>query len=498
MIKFENPIVVGKPEDWYAKNDEGEIISKDAYGKNTFDSKIWASKRRTGNDTMIDCRDDGVMVGACVGGSNVSIVAGLLKNHLNGCERNTFNGRNSFFHQIRCDEKTFDSKDEADKRDSETLFAVGHAYEDSIAQMALETINTNYCNDKFGLTGLKGYLVDDQRMFQCGAVDEDGVLFAPHCMANGDRFIYFYPKNTIVNMDDEQWVIDNPPVKILNMEIKTKAMAPDENKTIKELMEEVLAEFTTSKYHPLPYPENYGIQCQFYNGIFNVPGTFLCCQAVNMNPKNMIIRYIPRDNKVIERIFGNAEKFISDSLEGKAPSLNDGGAPDKELKERKEYIDIKKKDTTETPVDISSMRSYIEEYVQTQALLTAINKKTKEEVRPLAKRLSELEAFICEGMDSANATVGETPLDYGKGRVTYTANTFTSYNDDVFDRMKVEDPEVYEEFVVETAPARKVLLSKKGKKVNADLKKILVEKYSTQTIVKSNPTKFSVEIIDEN
>ena len=452
--------------------------------------------RRTGNGTMVDCRDDGRRVGACVGGSNVSIVAGLLKSHLNGCERNTFNGRTSLYHQIRGDEKTFDSKDSADKADSETLFAIGHAYEDSIAQMAIEEINKNYCNEKFGLKGLKGYLVDDQKMYQCGARDEDGFLFAPHCIANGDRFIYFYPADLLVKLDDSEWIEENPPVVKLNMEIKSKAMAPDENKTIKELMEEVLADFTPSKYHPLAFPENYGIQCQFYNGVFNVPGTFLCCQAVNMNPKNMIIRYIPRDNSVIERIFSNAELFIEDSLNGKEPSLKDGGCPDKELKERKEYIDINKQDTSEAPADISSVKDYVEEYVQTQSLLTALNKKAKEEARPLAKRLSELEAFICEEMDKVGATVGETPVEFGKGRVTYMANTSTSYLDSVLDQMKNEDPEVYEEFVVESN-TRKVVLSKKGKNPNKDLKKILVDKYSTQSIVKSNPTKFSVEFIED-
>lgn len=303
-----SPIVVGEPEDWMRKDENGEYIDRDAYGNPIPYDPYWVAARRNANGHRFDMTNDGRVVGACVGGSAASEIVGLFEGHEHGCKENTFNPRLHTYYSIRNEDGLYEDED----KKKEEIFFVGHIYEDAIAQASLPIIQKEFLDSM----NLKGYLVNDARMFQCGVEDEDGNLAFPHAIADMDRLIYCYLPDTKVNLDDKEWVKNNPPVMIFGDEIKSTRKLVERDGNLVE-------KWRITEDNPVGAPENYQVQTHHYMAVGNLDGFFICCQAYSMLPSEMVVRYVPRDKVFEERLLREEEMFIQNALDGIMPTPNE-------------------------------------------------------------------------------------------------------------------------------------------------------------------------------
>ena len=302
-LDFE-PIKVGDVEDWYRKDEEGNILSVDEYGNPCQEDSNWVKARKDANGQQLDCKEDGSIVGACIGGSSASIVAGIFPGHENGCRENTFNSKLSLYHQLRGEKPLYEEKDP----NKENIFYIGHTYEDAVARAAIKRINETQLYKQ----GLMGFLVNDTAMYRCGVRNEKGVLMYPHAIADMDRLIYVYPSDEVTKLYDKEWVKNNPPLYIYGLEIKTTSAFLGGN-----------PHWTRSDENFVGAPENYQVQTHHYMAVCNIDGFFIAVQTQDMNPYNLLIRFVERDIEIEKRILDNEELFVRNALQGIEPKEED-------------------------------------------------------------------------------------------------------------------------------------------------------------------------------
>lgn len=298
------PDVVGTEEDWYLRDDNGLIISRDAYGKPIPHDPLWVAARKNANGHQYEVLENGALVGACIGGSAASICAGIFPGHEDGCRENTFNSKLSLYYELREEEALFKAEDVG----KEIIFKIGHDYEDGVARTVITEINEHYLNPR----GLVGWLVNDTRMFRCGVLDENGNLKYPHAIGDMDRKIVCYPKDIIPFLDDENWMNENPPVETYGLEIKTSRNTPRDAK-----------KWSITSDNPNGAPENYQVQCHHYMAVCNIDGFFLAVQSYSMHPSDMLVRFIPRDITLETRILDAEERFVQNSIAGIKPTAEE-------------------------------------------------------------------------------------------------------------------------------------------------------------------------------
>jgi hypothetical protein len=336
-------ILVGTPADWYRYDENGNVVSLDEYGNPAQDDALWAAARKTANGRQIDLREDGEIVGVCIGGSAAQACAGLTPEHINGCP-DAFRSKLRLFYDMRGEKRKYGSDG-----DASTLFHVGHNYEDAVARDAIAEINRTYLNPK----GLWGFLVNDAGMYRCGRRNEDGALKYPHAIADFDRLIAVYPYGVVPKENVE-------PSCMYGLEIKT---------TTKSLLSD---EWSITNENEFGIPEKYAVQMCHYMGVNTaVIGFFIAVRHYGeriSKPTDILVRYLPRNEETIERILDQEEAFVQDVLNNRRPEVEE----DPQLHDRKETFggfetfvigqkDITGEDTSDIDALISRLVSVKEE-----------------------------------------------------------------------------------------------------------------------------------------
>jgi predicted phage-related endonuclease len=378
---FGNPVIVGEPEDWYRMEGQ-EITSRDSYGNPVVDMDIWAKARATANGhiPMSVVEDTGRIVGGCIGASDASVHSGIFKGHENGCRENTFNSKLFLYHKIREDQVVAEENDDG----KEKIFAIGHDFEDAAAIRCLRVIN-----EKLKTKHLRGWLVNDERMYQCGATDEDGNLKYPHLIADTDRIIYVYPVNVIPDLTSTEWVAENPPEAIFGYELKTTRM--------------LTSKWEISEKNPLGVPENYQVQVHQYMGILGFDGYFIGCIPYYMDA-DPVVRYVPQDEAIERRVLENGEAFVQNAIRGIAPEPS-ADDPEKRLKAVALYESDK-----EGEFDATALAPYIEKIKELQDKKKALDSENRKNTSgidaEIAKIISENLLPVFEKENAKTGIVG--------------------------------------------------------------------------------------------
>ena len=395
------PEVVGVESDWYKRDDEGNVISLDEYGRPIPYDPFWVEARKNANGKQYDCLSDGTLVGACIGGSSASICAGIFPGHEDGCLENTFNSKLSLYHALRNEEPKYKVEDSH----KETIFQIGHDFENAVSLAGIREINQTYFSEK----GLKGWLVNDTRMFRCGVLNEAGNLRFPHAISDLDRLIYVYPKDVIPKMDDNDWLVNNPPVEKYGFEIKTTRRFSNG-----------YGHWEKSTENPIGVPENYQVQTHHYMAVNNLDGFFVAVQAYSMLPQDLLVRFVPRDINLEIRILENEETFIQNALNGIEPSaLSD--IPLKRFDTMAQYTEafeeVKKTEGFLLEGDESIKAVY--KIVDIDEQIAAIEESSKKQIASLTNERKLLEATLFDSFSEDNKSYA-----YLKGTKDNTAGCF--------------------------------------------------------------------------
>jgi len=378
------PEVVGVESDWYKKDENGNIISLNNYGRPIPYDPFWVEARKNANGKQYDCLSDGTLVGACIGGSAASICAGIFDGHENGCMENTFNSKLSLYYAIRNEDPTYPIEDPNKK----TIFQIGHDFEDAIALAGIREINETVFNPM----GLKGWLVNDTRMFRCGVKDDNGKLRYPHAISDLDRLIYVYPSDITPHLDNEDWIANNPPFEKYGFEIKsTRRFSEDYGKWAK------------TETNPVGVPENYQVQTHHYMGVNNLDGFFVAVQSYSMLPQDLLVRFVPRDIALEVRILNNEEEFIQNALQGIKPSA-ESDVPLKRFETESQYTpafeEVKKTEGFKIEDD-ETIRS-IYKIVDIDEQIATIKAAADEQINALSDERKLLEANLFDVFGSEN------------------------------------------------------------------------------------------------
>lgn len=267
------PIVVGRPSDWYTYDSDKNCI-RDVEGNPEINQSLWEAARHDANGAQPD--------GYCIGGSSAASICGIYPGHEYHADY-AFRGALELAKTMR-KEKAYFPETESDMSE---IFTIGHTFENAVAVTAINQINKTY----FGKYGVKGYLKNDNRMYMSGARDENGSLRFPHVIADLDRTIK----------------VENPKTKEVvakyGMEIKTTHHGGLKHK-----------KWQVSKENPYGVPENYLVQAFLYMAVTGLSGFFLCVQEYSMRPSDLLVRYIPANLEIEERILTRIEEFVQKNV----------------------------------------------------------------------------------------------------------------------------------------------------------------------------------------
>lgn len=415
---FGTPNVVGEPSDWFQYDEKGNVVSRDAYGQPTVDMDLWAKARSTANGAIQKAvvLDTGKIVGGCIGASDASVHSGIFPGHENGCRENTFNSKLALFHRIREDEKVVEENDDS----KEKIFAIGHDYEDAAAIRCLRVIN-----EKLKTKHLRGWLVNDERMYQCGAKDEFGELLYPHLIADVDRLIYVYPIDKIPELNGE-WIAENPPEYVFGYELKTTR--------------QLTAKWEVTDENPAGVPENYQVQVHQYMAILGLDGFYIGVIPYYMDA-DPVTRFIPQNEEIEKRILENGERFVENAILGKEPKPEEDD-PEKRLKTVAEYEPDKsgKFDATALSPFIEKVKALQEEK---KALDAKVRKESKAIDSEIAKVISE---NIVPAFQENDASIG---IVNGEVSVSLLHKTGRSPKTNI-DALKEKNPELAKAVLRET------------------------------------------------
>jgi hypothetical protein len=412
------PIKVGDVSDWYAYDNEGNITSLDEYGNPAQDDAKWVEARKTANGLQLDCKEDGSIVGACIGGSSASIVAGIFEGHENGCRENTFNSKLSLYHELRGEKPLYENKDPLKKN----LFYIGHTFEDAVGRSAIKRINETILKDD----GLVGYLKNDTAMYRCGVKNEKGVLKYPHAIADLDRMIVVYPINTVVKLNDSEWVKNNPPLFTYGLEIKTTTQFLGGN-----------PHWTIGGENYVGAPENYQVQTHHYMGVCNIDGFFIAVQNQDMSPYNLLIRFVERDIEIEKRILDNEETFIQNALKGIAPT-EDEDVASKYQKTKAAFTPIfsnvsKAEDAFIMPEDLQDV---VYEIVSVDDEISAL----KKQIKALEAKSTDLGTKLYSCFEAENKSLAIIPGDEGNLEISCNHKVGRSVTD--IELLEKENPKL--------------------------------------------------------
>lgn len=420
-----NPIMVGKPSDWYDYDSEGNVTSFDVKGEPVQNDDTWAAARRTANGVQAD--------GMCIGGSDASVVAGCRPGHENGCKEDTFNSKLKLYHVLRGDKPVVEAPDNTSE-----IFDIGHCFEDAVAVMAAKKIN-----EQLKGKGLYAILKNDPNMYICGAKREDGTLLYPHAIGDVDRILAIHK------------ISDNSFVMNYGLEIKTTNYGNTK-----------LSKWMRSEYNPLGVPENYETQCRKYMGVMNLQGFFIAVQEFSMKPSDLVIRFIPRDLALEKNILDNEEIFVQRAKAGIPPEEWEDD-PVKRMAAMGEYMEeVEKSEEGFTLPD--SSYDLIKEYIRLQAAIAS----SKKYIKDLESQLAEVQIGMSIYFSGDGGEWGTCIFDDEKGiSHRYFVRQERKEAKATYDLEKLltEDPELYERVVTPTIVKTKV-------KSKADL--LDLEKYA--------------------
>lgn len=390
------PIPVGSQKDWYEYDASGNLVL-DMKKQPVISDEKWLAARKNANGWQPD--------GFCIGGSSASIVAGIYPGHENGCLSDTFGCKFRLFNEMT------GVKPVHEQEKPNELLHVGHVFEDAIATVATEELNENFFSKK----GQFAYLLNDERMFLCGIEDENGNLKYPHAIADMDRILEVHDKKT------------DTVIAYYGLEIKSAHIG-----ALKE------DHWICSEHNPLGVPEKYEVQCRHYMGVCNIDGFFIACQEHSMLPKDLCIRYIPRDIDLEERILLNEETFIQNHcITGTAPDAEEDD-PIKYMEALGEYSEEYQKNETAFEFPLEA-----EEIINNILFATEQEKQIKQEYD---KKLKNLAAFKAESEATLSAFFNEECKEYGTMVLSNGKRCFVRQNighaRDTFDiaRLEKENP----------------------------------------------------------
>lgn len=403
------PIPVGKAEDWYKTDSKGNYV-KDIKGRPYQDDEKWVAARKTANGHMPD--------GMCIGGSSAAIVAGIFPGHEDGCREYAFKSKLELYNSMRGIDKS------CDKSDPSEMFRIGHQYEEAVAEEA-----TQYLQDKFfGPKGLHVIYVNDTRMFQCGVKDSDGNLRFPHAIADLDRILVAY--------DSKDNVVGTYILEI---------------KTTRDYGEK----WTVTPENELGVPEQYQVQTHHYMGVTNINGSFIACKSYKMD-SDIIVRFIPRDVALEERILMNEEAFVLDVLAGKVPSCEDEDPSKRAIAEaaywgiRSKPFDGEKLSLPEEAIDLVEEYNIANRTVSKLLEEEAALKERKDAALSYRTSIENKFAKYFRGTDKACGSIllpdGIYATVWYDRRYKKAGRGF-AYSYDL-DRMKDENPGLYERVTV--------------------------------------------------
>ena len=424
-------ILVGTPEDWYRRDQDGNIISLDEYGNPTQDDALWAAARKNANGYQLDVREDGQLVGVCIGGSAAQSCAGLKPEHINGCP-DAFRSKLRLFYDMRGEERKYGSDS-----DASTLFRVGHNYEDAVARDALAEINEKHLNPQ----GFVGFLVNDAGMYRCGRKNADGSLKYPHAIADFDRMIAAYPLGTtFTDLQDRE---ANPPLFYYGLEIKT---------TTKSLQSD---EWSISKDNEYGIPEKYAVQMSHYMGVNTaVVGFFIAVRHYGekiSKASDILVRYLPRDEETIERILTQEELFVQDVLSNRRPEVPE----DPQYTDRKETFGAYEEFVIATKDITGEDTSEVEDFIRRLEAVKAAQSDAYQAVKAANAAKNDADAkynaLACEIYDKMQAKgLSEITYDTQEGKRKLSIERYHSsfvYN---IDKLKEKNPELAARCVKET------------------------------------------------
>lgn len=425
-------IPVGKESDWYATDSTGALL-KDVKGKPFVENTKWVAARKNANGHQPD--------GMCIGGSAAAAVAGIFPGHEDGCRNNSFKSK----YDLYCELKGIPR--EIPEPDKSEIFQIGHQYEEAVAEEAANYLQESF----FGPKGLHCFYVNDTRMFLCGVKDEEGNLRFPHAIADLDRILLVYDaKNNLVGT--------------YGLEIKTT----------RELKEK----WTVTTENPLGVPEQYQVQTHHYMGVCNIDGFFIACKPYKLD-EDIVVRYIPRDVELEERILTYEEDFIKDVKAGIIPDEDSEDPKKRSIAEAaywKKTFDGEKLSLPESALDI------VDEY----KLASATVEKLSEEASVLNERLHKAREFktsvenkFLKYFRGTERACGTIPLGDGTFCTVWcdtkkkrAGRGFALTYD--LERMKKENPDLYNRVVTTEEVTKMIPKSKIRKNDKAD-----IEEYSS-------------------
>ena len=420
--KLDYPTIpVGQISDWYATDEKGNLL-KDVKGKPYQDDNKWKAARRTANGHQPD--------GLCIGGSAAAAIAGIFPGKDDGCMENAFKSKYDLYCELKGIKRTIP---EADKSD---IYRIGHQYEEAVAEEAAGYLNETF----FAPKGLHCIYVNDTRMFLCGVKNEDNSLRFPHAIADLDRILLVY--------DEKETLVGSYGLEI---------------KTTREFKEK----WTVTKENPLGVPEQYQVQTHHYMGVCNINGFFIACKSYRLD-EDIVVRYVPRDVDLEERILMNEEKFIQEVIAGNIPEV-DNEVPEKRSSAEASYwkkpFDGEKLSLPEESLDI------VEEYEIANASYNKLVKEMAEMKEKLQSALSyriSVENKFLKYFRGTERACGTVSLPDGSFCTVWCdtkkkragKGIFHSYD---LERMKTENPDLFKR-VTTTEEVTKMLPKSKIKK----------------------------------
>lgn len=420
-------IPVGQASDWYATDEKGNLLLN-VKGQPYQDDEKWVAARKNANGHQPD--------GMCIGGSAAAAVAGIFPGHEDGCREYSFKSKYDVYCEMKGIKRTIEEPDKSD------IFKIGHQYEEAVAEEAAIYLQETF----FGPKGLRCVYVNDTRMFLCGVKDDEGNLRFPHAIADLDRVLMVYDsKNNLVGT--------------YGLEIKTTRDFGEK--------------WVVTKENPLGVPEQYQVQTHHYMGVCNIDGFFIACKSYKLD-EDIVVRYIPRDVELEERILMNEEKFISDVKDGIIPDEDTEDPTKRSIAEAaywKKSFNGEKLSLPEEALDI------IEDFNLAQATVAKLQAESdalKEKLNNAYAYKTSIENRFAKYFRGTEKSCGSIKMDDGRFCTVWydtkkkrAGKGFAMEYD--LERMKKENPELYARVVVTEEVTKMMPKSKIKKNDKADI-----------------------------